>query len=498
MRPLNSLARDCVPRVAVMALLFSLPPVAVSAPWLAPGDLSMRHDIELLADSGVIPAPITTWPMSWPDIARAVSREEHTEALLPAVADALARVQRAARIASQSGLSETAVRASAAREPLRLRTFSDTPREEGEVGLETGWVGGRWAVNVNAAVVADPADDQKVRLDGSYVGVTLGNVMISAGSVERWWGPGWEGSLILSTNARPIPGITIERNYTDAFQTKLLSWLGPWRASASLGQEEGSDVALADVRFFAARVNFRPRPWLEIGLSRTAQWCGEGRPCDLETFGDLLRGRDNRSDALTEAQEPGNQMAGYDFRLRSPWRAVPLAVYGQLIGEDEAGGLPSKLLGLMGAQTWAFTRWGSIRMHAEFADTSCNFSRETPEFGCAYRNGLYPQGYTYRRRTIGHALGADGRMVSLGALLVRSNGDSLSALLRRSDLNRGGASQDEAGNPIARSVLKNVELQYNRAFARAGLGLGVGLDDHDGPSASGSDVRVFLRWRQGF
>ena len=25
---------------------------------------------------------------------------------------------------------------------------------------------------------------------------------------DRWWGPGWDGSLILSNNARPIPAIT--------------------------------------------------------------------------------------------------------------------------------------------------------------------------------------------------------------------------------------------------------------------------------------------------
>jgi hypothetical protein len=46
----------------------------------------------------------------------------------------------------------------------------------------------------------------------------------------------------------------------------------------------------------------------------------------------MLRGRDNTDDSLTAAEQPGNQMAGYDVRVRSPWRALPMAVYGQFIG----------------------------------------------------------------------------------------------------------------------------------------------------------------------
>ena len=30
----------------------------------------LRSDIQLLADAGILRGPVTTWPMSWPDIAR--------------------------------------------------------------------------------------------------------------------------------------------------------------------------------------------------------------------------------------------------------------------------------------------------------------------------------------------------------------------------------------------------------------------------------------------
>ncbi len=174
-----------------------------------------------------------------------------------------------------------------------MRSFDDSPREEGELALRASWLTDHLAVNLQGSVVADPDDDKQFRADGSYLGVNVGNFMISAGFMERWWGPGWDGSLILSTNARPIPSLTLERNYTDPFKSKWLSWIGPWRASIALGEMEGSDVAVPNVKFLAARVNFKPRPWLEFGLTRTAQFCGGDRPCDWDTFTDMLFGRDN-------------------------------------------------------------------------------------------------------------------------------------------------------------------------------------------------------------
>jgi len=329
--------------------------------------------------------------------------------------------------------------------------------------------------------------------------MTLGNLMVSAGWMDRWWGPGWEGSLILSTNARPIPSLSIERNSSAPFESRWLRWIGPWRASASLGFLEGSDVAVTDARFFAARVNFRPRTWLEVGLSRTAQWCGENRPCDLSTFGKLLLGRDNRSASLPASREPGNQMAGYDIRLSSPWKALPAALYTQLIGEDEAGGLPSKFLGLFGAEYWGAAGSASYRLHAEVADTACDFSRQRPAFNCAYRNSLYPQGYTYRGRVIGHSLDNDGRMFSVGALLVAASGDSWSVLARKVELNRDERASDPTHTVSpSRNELKNLELQYNRAFARGELGVGLGFDDYGGPLRGGSELRGGVQWRQGF
>jgi hypothetical protein len=464
-------------------------------PWLAPGDERLRADVQLLADAGILHGPITTWPMSWPDIARdALGASE--SGLDEATANALLRVQRLSRAASMRGFAGIGLRASGAYEPAPIRGFAETPREEGEIALRASWLSQHFAMNLQGTVAFDPDDGKQYRPDGSYVGVNIGNYMISAGFMERWWGPGWDGSLILSSNARPIPSVTLERNYTDPFKTKLLSWIGPWRASIAVGEAESGGVAVPDVRFLAARLNFKPRPWLELGLTRTAQWCGGDRQCNWQTFRDLLIGRDNQTDdSAVSARQPGNQMAGYDMRLRSPWNPLALAVYAQFIGEDEAGGLPSKFLGLFGLESWGTSRFGAHRVRVEYADTACNFSRQEPEFGCGYRNAIYPQGYAFRGRTIGHTIDNDSRMYSLGAILTRPGGNSLSLTLRRLELNRDGGVHPISTVPADSD---NVELRYSRALRSSSVIFGIAYFGGDDMADSEAGMRGFITWQQGF
>jgi hypothetical protein len=408
---------------------------------------------------------------------------------------ALLRVQRRARAASAFGFSGLGVGASGAANLSEFRGFATSPRDEIEAHAGASWLTDHLALSLRATVVADPIDGKTVRADGSYLGINIGNFMLSAGFMERWWGPGWDGSLILSTNARPIPSVTLERNYTEPFRSPLLRWLGPWRASIAMGRAEGRGVAVPEVRFLATRVNFKPRPWLEAGLTRTAQWCGGDRECSWSTFADMLVGKDNQVDDGSTDNQPGNQMAGYDLRVRSPWKALPLAVYTQWIGEDEAGGLPSKFIGQLGVEGWGETPLGGLRVRAEYSDTACNFTRETPEFDCAYRNAIYPQGYSYRGRNIGHSMNRDGRMYSAAALLTGPRNTLVGMTFRRIELNRGGGDHPIIGTPLS---IDDVELRYSRPFEFGLVSVSAGYQRADAASDLDSGARGFLSWQQGF
>ncbi len=459
-------------------------------PWLGPGDGQLRHDLELLSDSGIVHAPLTTWPVSWPEIARDLGSSGDDPARPLYIAAALARVRAAAREATDVGDIDLNARVAGSEKPMALRRFSDVPREEGEISAGAQYMGDRFALRLQATAVSNASDGKSFRADGSYAGVVLGNWMLSAGFVDRWWGPGWEGSLIYGSNARPIPSVTIERNYSDASDSRWFSWIGQWRLAVTMGELEGNRNDAPHAKFFGMRSTWKPHPRLEVGLSRSAQWCGEGRPCDAGTFLDLLTGNDNDQPLL---KQPGNQMAGFDVRWSLPW--APVAVYMQGIGEDEANFMPSKYLGLFGAESWG--GWGerSWRAHIEYADTACAFYESPPQFGCGYSNSIYSDGYQYRDRSIGHSIDGDSQQFAFGAVLVNGDGSSWEVAGQSARVNRGNAIPAHSVAQFATRI-ESADLFHRRPLFGGGLKLGIGYEKRS-PSATGphtEELRGFVEW----
>lgn len=487
-------------RWQLLALALLFPCVLMAGPFAPPGDLGLRHDVQQLADAGVLDLPVSTWPLAWGDLAAAVDEVRSEESLGPSVLASLARLRERVAEETQSGELVGELVANGDTMPARVRRFADTPRAKGELGAALSWTGMRFAMRLEGRVVAEPEDGKRARADGSFVGVVLGNWSLSLGQQAHWWGPGYDGSLILSNNARPVPGVMLKRIRSLRFSSKWLSWTGPWTASFFAGQLE-SQRAVPDANLLGARVAFRPARGLEIGLSRTAQWCGEGRPCGLRSFWDMLTGNDNSGadDDLEREQEPGNQLAGVDLRYAGSLADRPVAIYGQFIGEDEAGGLPSRFLGQLGVETWGeLGRDGAgYRLSLEYADTACDFPGGERGFNCAYGNSLYPSGYRYRGRALGHPMDGDGRMLSLRGLLAESDGSLWTLTLRIADLNRGGETDFNHSVTPQPARYRDVELRHSRRLRYGSLEGGLGLErfEPEGGDAAQTDARLFVQWR---
>jgi hypothetical protein len=463
-------------------------------PWIAPGDLQVRHDVELLVDSGVIDLPITYWPIATSDLAYALGQisnsaakskgaTTHEAGLTAAQRAAVARLRRLAA----EGAATLGFEIDAAARPTTLRTFEDTPREEGELtGYAAGFFGDRFGGRLEVTAVANPDDDETVRLDGSYAAAKLGNWIVTLGAQERWWGSGWEGSLILSTNARPVPAIALDRAVSMPFETKWLRWIGPWRFTTFMGQMEDDRQDFDKPLLWGMRISARPLEGLELSVDRTAQWCGEGRSCTWDDFWNLFTGHDNAGENVDPEDEPGNQLASYEIRWASPIGDGNYGGYFQHTGETIDNNIPRpyRTLDLVGVELWGdrSSSGASWRTVFEWAQTRCGGTENGEKlWDCAYNNSIFnPDGYRYYGRPLGHAMDGDGQMYSARFVRVDPAANTLSAVARYTKVNEGGAVPDSRHSiaPGPEDWI-SLDVSYRYRLGNGWIEGGAGVDQRD-------------------
>ncbi len=88
-----------------------------------------------------------------------------------------------------------------------------------------------------------------------------------------------------------MPTLMVERAEARPFESRWLSWLGPGASTSALSQMENERQDIDRPLFMAWRVAIMPFKDMEIGFSRTAQFCGEGLRCTPAVFGNLLVGQ---------------------------------------------------------------------------------------------------------------------------------------------------------------------------------------------------------------
>lgn len=406
---------------------------AIARPWIEPGDLRARHSVQWLVDTGCANLPQSTWPLMWAELATVLDGETSAQCR---DSDAWRYLRRERDYHAADWAKAEFRLGSAEREPL-FRDFAGGTREKAEAGMRLEWVEGPLSAGLGLTAAHDPRDGDEVRFDGSYVATALGNWVLGLGAIDRWWGPGWHSSTILSTNARPVPGFWLNRKTAQPFPWPVLNWLGPWQLTAFAGQLE-SDRFIEEAKLLGARFSFRPHPYLEIGLSRTAQWGGKGREEDINSLGKCAAGASN-TDTLND--NPCNQLAGADARLALPLGDMVVGFYGELTGEDEAGNLPSRHVGLGGID--AATTWfgGSQQFYLEHTNTTSGDVLGDTRANYAYEHGVYQSGYRFNGRNLASTWEGDSRVTTLGASHFFADGSDLSLALSLAELNRDGTNR---------------------------------------------------------
>jgi hypothetical protein len=442
---------------------------SLAEPYLSPSDPFIRHEIRLLGDEAELTGLQNTWPLDLGGLSGMRNRFSYD--LPHSLLDDRISSE------SQSGWSPVSTTLGLSDDRVTARGFVPEPRSSFATNASISWMNDRFAGKLSLNAFYGMETDWKGRkeegfaLDGSYIAARLGNWSASFGKVDRWWGPGWDGSLILSTNARPIPAISIDRRVPEPFETKWLSWIGPWSFHSFIGRLE-KERTVPNPYLWGMRGEVRPTvvDGLEIGFFRMMQLGGEGRPEGFSTWVDAFFSQDNygaNSRHQDKSKEPGNQLAGIDLR----WRVLdaPLAIYGQVVGEDEDKFLPNALFFQYGVETWKEFEDSSLRLFAEFVDLTSYWWTDDPNSrNVTYGHSIYNDGYRYRGRTIGHWADQDSQIFSIGGVLQRSDGVGWGAIIRTGDLNEDGRGQSSVSHNVTTDYF-SLDIFNTRQYPKYGL-----------------------------
>lgn len=413
---------------AAVLLGMSLP---VFAQGIVLNDEDIRTDLNWLNQQGVIQISTSTWPMSGDEIQRALSQAKVSNNTQQKVIDSIQNALKTDNQTAKLGLS-------AASDQKNIpQAFGDDTKAQYVGSLEFNAGGANWDAKLRVNGEKDPLIDNghDVKVEGSYIAGKLWNQWVIAGQIPTYWGPGHDGSLIRGDASRPVYGFTVQRAEQKAFETPWLSWIGPWQYQAFGGQLDDY-TAVPDARLFGLRLTAQPLPYLELGASRISQIDGEGQPGSFRAYWNAFIGKDNECNdsSCTGEGNASNQLAGFDARLNlQQLLNVPVSFYGQYIGEDEAGLLPSKKMYLAGVDYSSSFKNLPYQLYAEWADTTTNGDAK----GISYNHHIYTDGFYQHGFPLGHAMGGDGEMVSVGGdirfdLMNRLSGRAMYAKVNQS------------------------------------------------------------------
>jgi len=391
----------------VVALLAAAP-VFAAEPHL-PVDDPVYRRLERLAALGLIDEGLlATRPLTREALA-SIAHEAGANAAGssdPWIASDLRAIER--RLASLGSLKEAVLdgRFAVGEGPLvptGLERHGDRRVDGGNVRLGAelgGSFGGAagWGYRPEIRYPVGPTDDLDLAARSAYLTVVGGGLALTVGRESLWWGPGFRGSLLLTDNAPPFDLVRLE-----TARPWRMKWIGPVSAHVFVTRLEADRAAIPHPYLAGLRLAFRPYPLLEVALSRTAMFGGEGRPVTGKLLWDVIRARGEN-----DQRNPGNQIVAADATVRIPWRLQPFAFYAEWGGEDEANGWPSHpavVAGVYLPKILGSDRW---ELRGEYAD---NALAQVP--GIWYQHAVYRSGYTYRGFVIGHPMGTDAKMLSV-------------------------------------------------------------------------------------
>ncbi|NRB69662.1 MAG: hypothetical protein HRU48_20230 [Vibrio sp.] len=203
-----------------------------------------------LSDGGVINGVTSTFPLRWSSIVdgdHVIDASGYLDAELDHFNYALqtAKLNRGNRRFAIAGGNKD----------LENGWFSDVDRDKWVMEASYEHLANSYAFRLNSSYL-DNASDKELSFKNTYIALNAGRTLFDVGMLPRWWGHGWNHSLILATSGSDL----------DAG----LSWigdnpfLGVWTLNIVTSKLEHLDYDYRTSLRYAGKLN----SWLEMGLTQ--------------------------------------------------------------------------------------------------------------------------------------------------------------------------------------------------------------------------------------
>jgi hypothetical protein len=444
----------------ILAASITLNTHSLAEPWIDTSDIYLKANIQLLSDTGYIITPVTTYPLMWHDIIRDIKNIDPNN-LSANQQNAYYYIKHQFKLASRN---QTRIKAQVGLENKRFTSFGDQVSDKNSISVHSSFMFDNIAAKISHSYTNDPVDGENTHLDESYIAGFVGNWVFSFGRQNRWYGPSWDTSLSLTNNARPVTALTISRKSAEPFTVPFTEFEIPWTVTSFMGEMD-DDRVVKNTLLWGFRLNFKPFKNLELGITRLAQWGGDGHSQNFSTFGDILLGKTNCGvdDVVCDENNPNpaNQQAGYDFRYSFNLLSIPMSIYGQSFAEDGKEGTLqyiSKAQPQVGFDAHLNVFGKPSTVFIEVTDSLADCGKRDNIGDCYYEHSTYATGMRYNGRSIGSTYENDSKTYVLGAISQLDTNTRLTSKIRYLDLNTDN--QDKApANPIVGNTVTSIAEQ---------------------------------------
>ena len=330
--------------------------------------------------------------------------------------------------------------------------------------------------------------NKKLTFDGSNFEYASGIATYGIGSIHRNWSFSNNTSLILSSNARPINSIYFKLK--NRFNSNWMPQNAEWALEAFNGYTDKS-LENSNSNLLGLRVTFTPTSRLSFEALQSVQWGGEGFS---NSYSNLLSKVFMDSNSGTNANI--NKMAGVGISYKLSNTFLPIRIYSQIVGEDEAGSLPYCLLHLAGLEWQSQIGYSKTLLGFEFVDTRTS---ESAHGYCgsntAYNNNTYK--YTNSGVTMGAPIDTEGKSIELFGKSQISKKLSMKYSIKYISINESNWSNHRLSSTHKTGYVDSINLSWLRNNMDIIGGIyhqGITLDNANIKKGSGAKFQISFKF----